>query len=68
MISIDPLPNNALPFDIILISGEYYADHPQSGVGVIARVLDTEGYRVGIIEKREEEIFNSSATCIIIQR
>ncbi len=38
-------------FDIILISGEYYDDHPLSPVGVIARVLDAKGYRVGIIEK-----------------
>jgi uncharacterized radical SAM protein YgiQ len=37
-------------FDVILVSGEPYADHPLSGVGVIARVLDAEGYRVGIIE------------------
>jgi len=36
-------------FDIILISGEPYADHPLSGIGVIARVLDAEGYRVGVI-------------------
>lgn len=40
-------------FDIILISGEYYDDHPLSPVGVIARVLDAKGYRVGIIEKPE---------------
>lgn len=38
-------------FDIILVSGEYYDDHPLSPVGVIARVLDAKGYRVGIIEK-----------------
>ena len=38
-------------FDIILISGDPYADHPLSPVGVIARVLDAKGYRVGIIEK-----------------
>ncbi|MBN2198733.1 MAG: YgiQ family radical SAM protein [Candidatus Aminicenantes bacterium] len=36
-------------FDVILISGEPYADHPLSGVGVIARVLDAEGYKVGVI-------------------
>ena len=36
-------------FDIILISGEPYADHPLSGVGVIARVLDAEGYKVGVV-------------------
>jgi len=39
--------------DIILISGEYYDDHPLSPVGVIAKVLDAKGYRVGIIEKPE---------------
>jgi uncharacterized radical SAM protein YgiQ len=38
-------------FDIILVSGEYYDDHPLSPVGVIARVLDSKSYRVGIIEK-----------------
>ncbi len=37
-------------FDIILVSGEPYADHPLSPVGMIARVLDAEGYKVGVIE------------------
>ncbi len=36
-------------FDVILVSGEPYADHPLSPVGVIARVLDARGYRVGVI-------------------
>jgi uncharacterized radical SAM protein YgiQ len=36
-------------FDIILVSGDPYADHPLSPVGVIARVLDARGYRVGVI-------------------
>jgi len=40
-------------FDIILVTGEYYDDHPLSPVGVIARVLDAKGYSVGIIEKPE---------------
>ena len=39
--------------DVILISGEYYDDHPLSPVGVIAKVLDAKGYRVGVIEKPE---------------
>jgi len=39
--------------DIILLSGEYYDDHPLSPVGVIAKVLDAKGYRVGVIEKPE---------------
>ncbi|MGC8745460.1 MAG: YgiQ family radical SAM protein [Candidatus Saccharicenans sp.] len=38
-------------FDIILVSGDPYADHPLSPVGVIARVLDAKGYRVGLIER-----------------
>ena len=38
-------------FDIILITGEYYDDHPLSPAGVIARVLDAKGFMVGIIEK-----------------
>ena len=46
-------------FDIILVSGEPYADHPFSPAGVIARILDAEGYRVGVIERpnpaREED-------------
>jgi uncharacterized radical SAM protein YgiQ len=38
-------------FDIILVSGEPYVDHPMSPVGVIARVLDAEGHKVGIIDR-----------------
>jgi len=41
--------------DIILVSAQHYEDHPLSGVGVIARVLDAKGYKVGIIEKPENE-------------
>jgi uncharacterized radical SAM protein YgiQ len=36
-------------FDIILVSGEPHVDHPLSAVGVIARVLDAKGFRVGVI-------------------
>jgi len=42
-------------FDIIILTGEYYDDHPLSPVGVIARVLDEKGYSVGIIEKPETD-------------
>jgi uncharacterized radical SAM protein YgiQ len=38
-------------FDIILVGGEPYVDHPLSAVGIIARVLDERGYRVGVIER-----------------
>ncbi|MDG6218944.1 MAG: YgiQ family radical SAM protein [Candidatus Thermoplasmatota archaeon] len=48
-------------FDIIIITGEYYDDHPLSPVGVIARALDANGYRVGIIEKPETK---NQFTCL----
>jgi uncharacterized radical SAM protein YgiQ len=38
-------------FDIILVSGDPYADHPLSPVGLIARALEARGYKVGIIER-----------------
>lgn len=38
-------------FDIIIITAEYYDDHPFSGVGIISRVLDSKGFNVGIIER-----------------
>lgn len=36
-------------FDIIIVSGEPYVDHPLSASGVIARVLEAKGYKVGVI-------------------
>jgi uncharacterized radical SAM protein YgiQ len=38
-------------FDVILVSGEPYVDHPLSAVGMIARVLDDAGLKVGVIER-----------------
>lgn len=35
--------------DFILISGDAYVDHPSWGGAVISRVLEAEGFRVGII-------------------
>ncbi|OLS14815.1 MAG: hypothetical protein RBG13Loki_1574 [Promethearchaeota archaeon CR_4] len=51
MISITPPFRPDQPYDVILVSGDYWADHPHSGVGVIARILEAYGYSVGIIEK-----------------
>lgn len=36
-------------FDVILISGDAYVDHPSFGAAVIGRVIEKEGYRIGII-------------------
>ncbi len=35
--------------DIVLITGDAYVDHPSFGTAVIGRVLESRGYRVGII-------------------
>ena len=47
-------------FDVILVSGDGYVDHPSFGVGVIGRVLEGAGYAVGIIPqpdwRRDEDL------------
>ncbi|MDH3310247.1 MAG: YgiQ family radical SAM protein [Gammaproteobacteria bacterium] len=35
--------------DIILITGDAYVDHPSFGMAIIGRVLEAQGFRVGII-------------------
>ncbi|MCF8296469.1 MAG: YgiQ family radical SAM protein [Saprospiraceae bacterium] len=35
--------------DVIIISGDAYVDHPSFGSAVIARVIESEGFRVAII-------------------
>ncbi len=35
--------------DVILFSGDAYIDHPSFGIAVLGRVLESRGYRVGIV-------------------
>ena len=35
--------------DIIVVTGDAYVDHPSFGMAVIGRLLEAQGYRVGII-------------------
>ncbi len=35
--------------DFVLVTGDAYVDHPSFGAAVIARVLEVEGFRVGVI-------------------
>lgn len=35
--------------DFIIISGDAYVDHPSFGVAIISRLLESKGYKVGII-------------------
>ena len=35
--------------DIILVTGDAYVDHPSFGMAIIGRLLEAQGFRVGII-------------------
>ena len=37
--------------DVILVTGDAYVDHPSFGMAVIGRVLESQGFRVGIISQ-----------------
>ena len=35
--------------DIILVTGDAYVDHPSFGMAIIGRLLEAQGFRIGII-------------------
>ena len=35
--------------DIILVTGDAYVDHPSFGMAIVGRLLEAQGFRVGII-------------------
>jgi len=37
--------------DVIVVTGDAYVDHPSFGMAVIGRVLESQGFRVGIIDQ-----------------
>jgi uncharacterized radical SAM protein YgiQ len=37
--------------DVILVTGDAYVDHPSFGMAIIGRVLESQGFRVGIISQ-----------------
>lgn len=39
--------------DIIVVTGDAYVDHPSFGMAVIGRMLEAQGFRVGIIAQPE---------------
>ncbi|MGB3458783.1 MAG: YgiQ family radical SAM protein [Halobacteriota archaeon] len=47
-----------MDYEIIFVTGEIFFDHPLCGVAILKRVLEKEGYKIGVIEKptKEEEI------------
>ena len=45
--------------DIILVTGDAYIDHPSFGMALVGRLLESQGYRVGIIAQPDWQ--NASA-------
>lgn len=41
--------------DIVLVTGDAYVDHPSFGTAIISRVLESRGYRVGIVSQPQSE-------------
>ncbi|MCX7349019.1 MAG: YgiQ family radical SAM protein, partial [Alphaproteobacteria bacterium] len=39
--------------DVILVTGDAYIDHPSFGMALVARLLEAQGFRVGIIAQPE---------------
>lgn len=37
--------------DFVLVTGDAYVDHPSFGAAIISRVLEAEGYRVGVLSQ-----------------
>jgi hypothetical protein len=37
--------------DIILVTGDAYIDHPSFGMALVGRLLEAQGFRVGIISQ-----------------
>ena len=37
--------------DVIIVTGDAYVDHPSFGMAVMGRLLERQGYRVGIIDQ-----------------
>src|SRR5512138_3608486 len=35
--------------DVVIVTGDAYVDHPAFGAAVIGRVLEAQGYRVGVV-------------------
>jgi uncharacterized radical SAM protein YgiQ len=48
--------------DVILVTGDAYVDHPSFGMAIVGRVLEAQGFRVGIIAQpdwRSAEAFKA---------
>lgn len=59
-ISMEDMKNkNIHELDFIIVTGDAYVDHPSFGTAIISRVLEKEGYLVGIISQPDWKDINS---------
>lgn len=47
----DLIDRNITTLDFVFVTGDAYVDHPSFGTAIIARVLEREGFTVGIISQ-----------------
>ncbi len=47
--------------DVIVVTGDAYVDHPSFGMAIIGRVLEAQGFRVGIIA--QPDWHSAAAVC-----
>ena len=45
--------------DIIIVTGDAYVDHPSFGMAIIGRLLEAQGFRVGIIAQPDWQSKNA---------
>jgi len=46
--------------DVIVVTGDAYIDHPSFGMAIIGRLLEAQGFRVGIIAQPDGRLPNRS--------
>ena len=49
-------------FDVILVTGDAYIDHPSFGMALVGRLLEAQGFRVGIISQPDWQSANAFKT------
>ena len=52
--------------DIILVTGDAYVDHPSFGMAICGRMLEAQGFRVGIISQPDWN--NKTILCAWVNR
>ena len=52
--------------DFVYITGDAYVDHSSFGTAIISRVLESRGYRVGIISQPDwkDLLYPLASTCV----